>query len=341
MSVWRASMAGMKRSKGQFARVMALDRKIREGAYPNCLTFARAWEVSQKTVQRDVDFLRDQMGAPVAYSHDRKGFYYENPAWVLPSFVLGEGELVSLLIASRMLDEYRGGPMGGRLDQLYAKLASLLPEQVTFDPGPILQRFSFVAPPGNTIKPEVWKTVVHCLANQCTMKARYLPFDATPALTDKWSRINPLHVANLQGEWYLFGTHDGHDDVRQFALCRFQGAEATPSRFEPPANFDRARLLKGVWGRFAGVEKIHQVSLLFRRDAAPWVADRVWHPEQKLLLRRSGQIALSFPAKGLFEVQRWVLSWGSSVRVLGPAELKRSVEREIAAMARRLAPASK
>ena len=33
-------------------------RRIRSGRRPNCLTFAADWEVSQKTVQRDIDFLQ-------------------------------------------------------------------------------------------------------------------------------------------------------------------------------------------------------------------------------------------------------------------------------------------
>jgi predicted DNA-binding transcriptional regulator YafY len=50
--------------------------------------------------------------------------------------------------------------------------------------------------------------------------------------------------------------------------------------------------------------------------------------------RRNGDIELSFPAKGLFEVQRWVLSWGRHVRVLAPTELRENVQEEIRLMAK-------
>ena len=65
----------MKRTKSQYTRVLALDRKIRAGEYPNCLNFAADYEISQKTAQRDIDFLRDECGAPIAYDRVRKGFY--------------------------------------------------------------------------------------------------------------------------------------------------------------------------------------------------------------------------------------------------------------------------
>ena len=54
----------MTRTKSQFSRILALDQQLRDGKHPNCLSFAGEWEVSQKTVQRDIDFLRDQLGAP-------------------------------------------------------------------------------------------------------------------------------------------------------------------------------------------------------------------------------------------------------------------------------------
>jgi predicted DNA-binding transcriptional regulator YafY len=44
--------------------------------YPNCRKIAEEFEVSAKTVQRDVNFMRDQMGLPVEYDKKRFGFHY-------------------------------------------------------------------------------------------------------------------------------------------------------------------------------------------------------------------------------------------------------------------------
>jgi hypothetical protein len=50
----------------------------------------------------------------------------------------------------------------------------------------------------------------------------YRPFDKARADKGKESRLNPYHIANLQGEWYVFGVHAGHTDVRQFAMARIE-----------------------------------------------------------------------------------------------------------------------
>src|ERR1039458_9186841 len=90
-------MNSMERTKTQFSRLLELDQRIRRRGYPNCLTFAEEWEVSQKTVQRDIDYLRDMLVAPIEYDRDRKGFYYINQNWFLPSLSMSEGDLLAVL----------------------------------------------------------------------------------------------------------------------------------------------------------------------------------------------------------------------------------------------------
>ncbi|MEI8351101.1 MAG: WYL domain-containing protein, partial [bacterium] len=57
------------------------------------------------------------------------------------------------------------------------------------------------------------------------------------------------------------------------------------------------------------------------------------HPSQQIRTRKNGAVELEFEAAGLFEVQRWVLSWGSQVQVLAPKELQSMMLKEVASMA--------
>jgi predicted DNA-binding transcriptional regulator YafY len=54
-------------------RIAALDRAIRDGEYPNAVTFAHHLEVSHRTIQRDIEFLRERLGATRAYDAVRLG----------------------------------------------------------------------------------------------------------------------------------------------------------------------------------------------------------------------------------------------------------------------------
>jgi proteasome accessory factor B len=322
----------MERTKTQFSRLLELDQRIRNREYPNCLKFAAYWEVSQKTVQRDIDYLRDQCGAPIAYDREKKGFYYENAAWMLPSVMLSEGDLLAVLLASRVLAQYRGAPVAGRLERVFQKLSDVLPDKVAIKPELLYNRFSFRGAPAKPVDPEIWATVVRALLDQRTLKMRYRPFDVAATKADKSSTVNPYHIANLQGEWYLFGVHQGHTDIRQFSMARIESAELTADTFDIPADFDPGKFLDATFARYAGDGETYWVRLLFNKDVSGWVTEREWHPAQKIMRRKNGAVELSFPAAGLFEVQRWVLSWGRNVRVLAPGELKRMVKDEIRKM---------
>lgn len=321
----------MKRTKSQYARLIELDRKIRDGGFPNCLTFAKAWGVSQKTVQRDIDFLRDQCGAPIAYDRDRKGFYYEKKSWWLPSVALSEGELLGVLLAARVAEQYRGSPVAKQIKQTFAKLADLLPDSVTLNPALLYDQFTFTAPPSKPVDEKVWATVVRGLLSRRTLKVSYRTFDASLE-KGKESRIDPYHIANLQGEWYVFGVHHGHEDVRQFAMARIMKAALTDQAFAVPKDFDPKKLLDGAFARYAGDGEVKTVRILFDKEVAGWIEEREWQPLQKLKRRKNGDVELEFPAKGLFEVQRWVLSWGRYATVLDPVVLANAVRSEVLEM---------
>lgn len=323
----------MKRTKSQYARLIELDRKIRGGGYPNCLTFAEEWGVSQKTVQRDIDFLRDQCRAPIAYDRDRKGFFLEDKSWWLPSVALSEGELLAVLLASRVADQYRGSPVAKQVEQVFEKLSDLLPDKISVNPALLFTRFTFTSPPAKPIGEGVWSTVVRGLLSQQTVKMAYRPFDSTAVQKGKESLVNPYHIANLQGEWYLFGVHNGHSDVRQFSLARIEKATLSDQHFEMPPDFDPKKLLDATFSRYAGDGKPQTIRLLFDKEVANWVTERLWHPHQKIKRLKSGEVELEFPAKGLFEVQRWVLSWGHWVKVRAPGELAHNVKTEVRLMA--------
>ena len=312
----------MKRSKSQFSRLLELDRQIRAGEYPNCLTFAADWEVSQKTVQRDIDFLRDALKAPLAYDKKRQGFFYTDKNWFMPALTLSEGELISLLMATRMFDQLKGSPMANHLDAIAAKIQGFLPGEVTLKPDLIFDQFSVTLPPARPIREELWLPIIRALQTKRTLRIRYTAFDADKSR--EWN-FNPFHLANLQGEWYVFGKAVEHDNPIQLAMGRLESATLTDDSFTVPPDFDIKKILSTTFGRSALGSKPQKVRLIFDKSIAYWIKQRQWHPEQKLRTLKDGRVEMTFKAVGMYEVERWVLSWGGDVEVVEPKELRENV----------------
>jgi predicted DNA-binding transcriptional regulator YafY len=314
----------MKRSKTQAERLLDLDRRLRNSEYPNCTTFAVEWEISTKTAQRDLEFLQNRLGAPLEYDALKRGYFYTEPTFMMPAVQMSEGELAALLIASRALREFQGTPMAEQLESVFEKLADFLPEQISVNPHELFAQFSFTAPPSLPVKPDIWQTLLKALLQKQMVEIRY-------GRNKNTSKIKPLHLANLKGDWYLFVQYDGFDNFRQIKLARIQSAKLLKQHFAPIA-FPADEFLDSTFGRFAGENEPYQVKLLFHPDAAGDVTEREWHPKQTLRELKNGSVELEFGAKGLQEVMHWVLAWGRYCKVKAPKELKQMVVEEIAAM---------
>jgi len=320
----------MQRSKLQFERLLKLDQELKQQKYPNCFTLAKDCEVSVKTAQRDFDYMRDRLKAPIAYDQARKGFYYTSCNWFLPALSLSEGDLFAVLLSSRAIEQYKGTPVAKELDAIFQKICDSMPEKISIRPELVFSRFTFIGPAAKPVDEKTWTTIVRGLLAQRSVQIEYRAVDATKT---KARLVDPYHVANLQGEWYVFAFDHRGNEIRQFAIPRIEKADLTDKQFVLPANFDPEKFLSVTFGRFAHAGRQATVRLLFDRDAAYWVLERQWHPKQKVKRRRDGKVELSFPTLGFYEVRRWVLAWGHNVRVLAPTELQAMVRKEIRLMA--------
>lgn len=72
-------------------RIQWLHKKIAEGAYPNATHLSERFDISHRQAQRDVDYLRRELEAPLSYSHDRRGYFYSEE-FVLPVMIADEND---------------------------------------------------------------------------------------------------------------------------------------------------------------------------------------------------------------------------------------------------------
>jgi proteasome accessory factor B len=315
----------MAQFKPQYRRLLHIDRKIREGAHPNCSSLAEEWETSTRTILRDLDYLKDELGAPIAYDAIKHGFYYEDPAWFLPSVLLSEGDLLALLIGQQALNMYRGTPVARDIERIFSKLAELLPDRIAIGPEFIQARLSFFNAPSRPIDPEIWRVVLRALLHSTVLEIGYLsPAAAQP----KPHLVRPYHAVNLEGEWYLLAYEERWQELRQFALSRIRKARLTGRIFAVPEDFDAEEVLRHRFGRYLhanGPAKPIQVRLLFEKTLALYVSEKIWHPKQKLRKRPGGRVELMLPVASTHDVESWVLSLGEFVRVLSPKNLREAI----------------
>ena len=321
----------MAKFKPQFIRLIYIDRMISEGTrsgrYANCRSLAEGYEVSRRTIQRDIDYMRWQLDAPIEYDPVKRGFHYTEPSYRLPALNISRDDLFAVCIAEKVLLQYEGTPLYERLSAVFAKLQQSLPDNVTVDPSWLDDRFTFFPDAAPQLEPVTWQRCFSALRQSLTIEFDYL----IPGYEESHRRrVDPYHAVGYQAQWYLVGKCHYKNSVRVFAISRMANARATTDHFFVPDDFDFKEYVGPHFGIFRSSEEF-EVTVRFSPAAAPYVLERQWHPLQETTELSDGSVEMSFPANHLFEVKRWVLSWGPEASVLQPKELADKVKADFAA----------
>jgi predicted DNA-binding transcriptional regulator YafY len=123
-------------------RMLGLHTLLAGGEYPNTRQIAVRFEVSERTIRRDLEFLRLSCQAPIDFCRRRKGFYYTRPGYTLPLVRLSQGELVALFLAEGVLRQCRDTPFEADLRCAVEKLALALPDEVGLNPAELTAALS-------------------------------------------------------------------------------------------------------------------------------------------------------------------------------------------------------
>src|SRR3954465_8742740 len=119
-------------SRPPLERMMRLHAALKAKRFPNCQKIAAELEVSAKTIQRDIDFMRYRLGLPIEYDSVRFGFYYSEPVTSFPNIEVSEGEITALFVAQKALAQYKGTPFEKPLHTAFRKITDGLTDRVSF-----------------------------------------------------------------------------------------------------------------------------------------------------------------------------------------------------------------
>jgi Predicted transcriptional regulator len=325
-----------KLTRPPLARMLKIHEALQRGRFPNCTTLARELEMTTKTIQRDIEFMRDQLGLPIAYDASRRGYDYTEPVASFPAVQVSEGEVLALLVAGRALAQYRGTPYAAQLKTAFDKLTAGLDEMVSFQAGAGLADISF----GSVGQTEAHLGTFEVLSNALSLR-REVSFDYRKpgSAAPERRRVWPYHLAYRDNLCYLIGHDVNKNAVRQFALSRMGEVTLRQKRFAVPADFSAEKYFTGAFGAEGGTGD-YFVCIRFDAVAAFYIRERRWHPSQHLTDLPDGGAELTLRLSSLAEVERWILSWGAHAEVLEPSELVQSIHSAVAKLAARYRPDS-
>jgi proteasome accessory factor B len=304
-------------------RMLRIHQIIQSGGCPTALILAAELEVSAKSIHRDLEFMRDRLQLPLEFDRARHGYHYTEEVSAFPTAQITEGELFALIVAEKALQQYRGTSFEKPLLSAIKKMEQSLPDTISLDLAAVDQTFSFRTRAEPILDLEIFDTLARATAGRQQLELAY----RKPGQPKTEPRvIDPYHLANINGEWFLFAFDHLRHDIRTFVPARIKSIRHTGKRFQRPQKFSLEKRLRDSFGVQSGQGQF-DVVLRFDERVADYIREKKWHDSQKLRELRNGGVELRMNLSSLAEVERWVLSWGGNAVVVRPAELADAVKR--------------
>jgi predicted DNA-binding transcriptional regulator YafY len=290
--------------KTALPRIYTIDAEIASGKYPNSDGLARLCETSISTISRDIEFLRDQLSAPIEYDALNRGYYYTKKTFRLPAGFTSSDDLLALGMARNIFSLYRETPLYEASRQLLESITTPIASDGNrdwLDNRIVVPRIASAK-----VNPDIWKIVVSGLKEN-----RVITFDYRGTWDEEYQnrRVRPYQLLFDNGVWYLYGFSEERRAARIFSLPRIKNAVLTKDGFSLPNNYSYAELSgDSYFGVFIGQEK-KNYSIDCYEDAVVFATDRQWAADQRITEIENG-IKIEFTSTQYGKVLRWVLSCG-------------------------------
>lgn len=308
-------------------RMHAIDRELRGNGFPNCSTLARDLDTSTRTIQRDINYMRLMLKAPIAYDATRRGFHYTNEWLFFPSSYFNELDAESLLATRAVLAQYDGAPyysdICNALDKVLRNVPAAQKERH------LLDVYSFAQPAAALPDAKLFRMLEVAIRKRLKVRFRY---ESLRNGAESQRTVHPYRLHLAEDAWYLVAICELRKGPRLFILRNIRDVEVQENHYLLDDGFDIDSYLRNRMFMFIEGGGKHMVRIWISERFANYVRQRRWHPAQEITDNADGSMILAMNVDAYDVVACWIMQFGTGVEVLEPAELRRKVVREARAI---------
>ncbi len=310
-------------TRPQLSRLLELRAWLMRGGGTAC-ALAERLEVSERTIRRDLEFVRDRLDWPVQFARAERRWKLVGSANTLPLVPLNEQELIAVMVAGRALALYRGTSFEPALASAFRKILGMLDSDrqvAAIETLPV-----FELDPVREFDSETWGLLFTACRDRRQLEMTYHTFGSGEINT---RRIDPYCLHNHDGDWYLIGHCHLRRGIRHFAVGeRIRAVRETGESFVIDPGFNLRDYLSTGFGVFKGGEP-EDVVLHFNADQARYMRERVWSPSEVKEDQPDGSLVMRMRVPVNIGLVRFVLQQGAAVRVVAPERLREQVAAEL------------
>ena len=302
-----------------------------------CVSFAALQDelaVSPATLKRDLQYLRDRLSAPIVYDAFSNGYRFAAPAsnaggarHELPGLWFSENEIHALLTMHQLLAGLDDdGVLARHLQPLMEKLQGMLGTDATAARD-LMRRVKVIGTARRRVPSKHFELLGSALIQRRRLHLRYFK-RSDRSVSER--EVSPQRLVNYRSTWYLDAWCHASDALRRFALDAVRDATLLDAKAKHVALRELEAALDAGYGIYGGGATLKWATLLFDAEAAQWVANEEWHPQQKARWPDgppgNSRYELLVPYSDPTELLMDILRHGDSVVVSGDKALAAAVK---------------
>ena len=164
-------------------------------------------------------------------------------------------------MAEQALQQYRGTSFEKPLLSALQKMEQSLPDTISLSLTDVEQTISFRTSAEPILDLEIFDALAKATAARQQLELTY----RKPGQQQAEQRVvDPYHLANINGEWFLFAFDHLRKDLRTFVPARIKAIRPTGKTFERRKRFSLEQRLRGSFGVQSGQGEFEVVHPLQR-----------------------------------------------------------------------------
>jgi len=305
--------------------------------------------VSVATLKRDLQYLRDRMNVPIVYDRFDNGYRLDaagspggsqgkQAQHTLPGMWFSERELHALLTMHQLMSSLDDdGVLARHLQPMLERVQGMLgvDEQEVRE---MQRRVKLIGTARRRAPSRHFELLGSALMQRKRLWMRY--FKRTSRVSSE-REVSPQRLVHYRNTWYLDAWCHTSDALRRFALDAVEDARVLDTRAKSVSLKEVEAEFDGSYGIYGGSgARLKWATLVFEPEAAQWVSNEEWHPQQKSRWLtpegktapagdRSGRYELQVPYSEPTELMMDILRHGDSVRVTSDKALAAAVAQRL------------
>ena len=249
--------------------------------------YDHGFEISDRTIQRDIEQIRNEFGISILYDRDRNGYYIDEESSINFDRFLRFLELMNTaeLLAETLRDSQES------LNYIH------------FESSDKLKGIENLKPLLEAIKMKREVQFVHENYQMETIK----DFVVYPYLLKEYLR-----------RWYLLAFVPQYDDMRIFGIDRISNLKVKKKVFKESPEIDPVSFFRDTIGVSYFVNPVEEVLLSFDSLEAKYVKSLPLHSSQEIVKETEDELIISLRIVPNTEFYQKILMMGYSVKVLEP-----------------------